>query len=358
MLKTVFVCGTFDNAYGKKSKIAEQIANSISKLPYFKLINGGHITDLIQIFEDIDEYERVFWFPHIPVKTRVKTVEWIKRRNKYCMLITSKRNDGDKYNFEEIVMHGLQLKSNLMLEIKKIDNKFVARILDPLGNCYLDFTDDFALIGKKLDIYSYRLSSVTRVGSQSYGEKKSIPHETKFIGLIRKHSKTIIKLMSKNIKTERFLGNASFRCNKGFPSFRSESGLLYISRRNVEKNTIGMNDFVAVEPALPVFYYGEHKPSIDTPIQIKLYRYYTKAKYILHSHVYVKDAIMTEEFVPCGGLEEADEIIKTIPDENAINFSINLIGHGSLIIADNLKYFESQTFYDRTYPEFIGDSED
>ena len=49
-------------------------------------------------------------------------------------------------------------------------------------------------------------------------------------------------------------------------------------------------------------YYGE-KPSVDTPIQIKLFNYYHNVNYMVHGHVYVDNAKMTEHKIPlwlCG----------------------------------------------------------
>ena len=37
-----------------------------------------------------------------------------------------------------------------------------------------------------------------------------------------------------------------------------------------------------------------------------------KIRYMLHSHVYIKDAPTIVSTLPCGALEEADEILKYI----------------------------------------------
>ena len=61
---------------------------------------------------------------------------------------------------------------------------------------------------------------------------------------------------------------------------------------------------------------------------------------MIHSHVFVKDALITDKMIPCGALEEVNEIMKLIYNNGLTSdFSINLKGHGSISFASNIDYF-------------------
>lgn len=347
MLNTLFVCGTFNHTTGKKSISGQTIADNINPNPYFKIINGGHITDLLKIFESITNYERVFWFPYISIETRVKTVEWIKQQNPSCILITSKRNIDGKYTVADISEQAISLQSNIVLELGKIGDVFKSRILDPYGNMYLDFTDDFSEIGRKLDFYSLNLSKFNHVHCAHYRDLIKNPSRSTYVRLVKKIGTKTKKLM---------VDQNDFRYYRGYPSFKDhETDIMYISKREIINKGITLSDFVPVKTGLPVNYYGDMKPSQDAPIHIELYAKYLKATYIYHSHIYVTDASWVDDFLPCGTLEIRDRIEEMFPDSDSINFAVNLKGHGSFIITDNLKYLETCEFYPKPTLEFIGE---
>ena len=89
-----------------------------------------------------------------------------------------------------------------------------------------------------------------------------------------------------------------------------------------------------------VFYCGDKKPSVDTPIQLRLYEQLPNMNYMLHSHCYLKDAPFTTTPIPCGALEEVDEIMQVInerdPSRKSNLYKINLIGHGSIVISEEI----------------------
>ena len=132
----------------------------------------------------------------------------------------------------------------------------------------------------------------------------------------------------------RFLGNSSFRCQRGFPSFRGNKDIIFVSRRNVDKRFIDKDHFVGsvlLEDG-SVGYYGEYKPSVDTPIQLRLYNLLPKINFMIHSHCYINAAPFTKTPVPCGAVEEVDEIMEIIGQGRSQPFyAINLIGHGLLL---------------------------
>ena len=71
------------------------------------------------------------------------------------------------------------------------------------------------------------------------------------MNLIRKYAYIFASVTFETKDVKRFLGNASFRCPKGFPSFR-DGKYIFVSKRNVNKEFITIDDFVPV-------YYEDNK---------------------------------------------------------------------------------------------------
>ena len=73
-----------------------------------------------------------------------------------------------------------------------------------------------------------------------------------------------------------------------------------------------MLKFLSFSKDNKVYYYGDYKPSKDTVVQIKLYKLFPEINYIVHSHCYADGAAFTKTPVPCGSLDEIDEILYVI----------------------------------------------
>ncbi len=347
-MKTVYVAGKFDESGGKSSKIASQIYGQV-KLEGMSYVNGGNFSDLETIIESINEYEIIYWFADVDNK-KPKLVRKIKEKNKECILVTSKRNRGE-YSFGDLVYCALGNKSNLFVEFSESNDRYIGRVADPLGNVFLDYSEDFSSVGKVLKKRTEELRKFTRVQSEQIDGETIIPDEKQFFTLVKNYANKFHELIHAHPEAaNRFFGNASFRCENGFPSFKMD-GVVFVSKRNVDKREISSEAFVPVKLELPVKYQGESKPSVDTPIQVKLYEHYDKINYMLHAHVYVKDAPFTENIVPCGALEEFEEIVKLFPNKNQTNFAVNLRGHGSLVLVENTKNLESILYIPRQTPE-------
>lgn len=348
-VKTLFVAGCFGGHEGSFSKIAEQIFGAV-KFGNVDYHNGGSFPELIQILKSVNKYKLIYWFADV-LNDKPKLVKEIKKNHKACILVTSKRNTEGKYTFQDLLHHALGIKSNLFVEFSQKKDKYQGRVIDPLGNVFLNYNSDFSLVGKVLRKRVNELLSFTRMPSQKAGKKMEIPDEKEFFGLIKKYANIFHKLIHAHPEaTNRFFGNASFRCERGFPSFKAGE-LIFVSRRNVDKRTIDKSAFVGTKRELPVKYFGEAKPSIDTPIQIGLYKHYPNIRYMLHSHAYIKGTPFTRKIIPCGALEEQKEVIKIFPDKNGVNFCVNLKGHGSLVLAADTKYLKKIPYIPRKMPE-------
>jgi ribulose-5-phosphate 4-epimerase/fuculose-1-phosphate aldolase len=84
-------------------------------------------------------------------------------------------------------------------------------------------------------------------------------------------------------------------------------------------------------------YYGESKPSVDTPIQISLYKDFPHVNYMIHGHTYVEGAEFTDNYFPCGDMREYYETRVLINQPFGV---LNLVNHGFFMYADTLENLE------------------
>lgn len=342
-MKVLLVGGTFDDNGGKKSGLIKKISEIVG----CTVVNGGYHSDLKEIIKTVVDKDIVMWFANVP--NHLEKIRNVKEINPKVMLITSKRNNGE-YSKQEIISKALRDKANLILEFDSRTPKKTMRLSDPLGNQFYKGDNLEEVISKMMNRIEF-LSKITRKSTN----KSELPTnenliEDKFLDIIRNFADKFHSLINP-METNRFLGNASkrFRCERGFPSKRINENTILVSRRNVCKEFIQAKEFVEVyEENGKLYYKGDKKPSVDTPIQFELYKKLPEINYMIHSHVYVKNAPFTNEILPCGALEEITEIMKVIEKYDfTSNFCINLLGHGCTIFAKNLDYFNQIEFIER-----------
>lgn len=384
MARVLIVGGTFDQEGGRPSKLIYSIYEEFKKEPLFNLTyaNGGLVSDLHDyILPDVVDYDIVLWFANVP-NDEVKLRD-VKSINPKCMLVTSKRNDASTYTFAELISRSLAIKANLTVEFSKQEDKFNMMLFDPLGNVFYDGLDVIDMCTAMVDRLK-KLITFTRVPTiqETALPIPEVPDEAEFFNFAHDCADIFHNLIRPAKGTERFLGNMSFRCQNGFPSFRGQDGIIYVSRRNVDKSDINATSFVPtyLDEDNNTKYFGDFKPSVDTPVQLRLYKLFPWANYMLHAHCYIDTAdipgtemMYTTTPVPCGALEEASEIYKLIPklvtdtpgtvnmfNRNAPRLlAINLAGHGCILIARDVEIFKElqkhkdNCFVQRPIPEVI-----
>jgi hypothetical protein len=351
MKKILFVGGTYNNDNGAASSYMRKLADALQiKLPgEWTIHNGGSLSELTEpdIQTQIREADIVFWFPDIP-NTEQKILPSLKALNPKMMLVTSKNNiseQGRDYSTLELVARALKSKSNLLLEITRNDGQFAASIIDPLANVFAHQEISIERVATALSRRLTELMRYTRVSSESVGDSlpaTSTSFADGFFELVREYAEVFHNLIHA-VNPGRFLGNASFRCARGFPTARDPENpdVIFVSERNVDKRYIDKGNFVAVRanpdgaPSDPVEFYGDKKPSVDTPAQRELYKHYPNVNFILHSHAYIEGAPFTDEMTPCGAIEEIEDIKKLFPDSSQTDFFVNLRGHGSLALVSS-----------------------
>ena len=374
MAKIVIVGGTWDQEEGKPSKVVNSLVQGIREANAFEEIdvfNGGEYKCLQALYTLANTYPGVMvWMPN--VENAEKKVRDIKERMPHVILVSSKRNiaalrENDewvsKYSFSEVVAHGLSLKAQLVLEIGNIGKKFWVRLTDTLGNIWCEPTYDWRKAGMSLAKRAAELLNVTRQGTILSPEDPDIlpmqPEIVDFMKTVVHGAEIFHKLIDPPKEVTRFLGNASFRCMRGFPSLKV-GDRIYVSKRNVEKRAITPEDFVQVgiNKDSAVWYRGHHKPSVDTVIQVRLYSLMPDVNFMLHSHVYVDGAPTTGAMIPCGGLQEVKEIMKVVGEANPMHdehFAVNLKGHGSILFMRRPEHYYEycDRFVKRPWPEIM-----
>lgn len=330
-------------------------------------LNGGKFSELELCLKYAKNPDITIWMPNVPDNDLPKLRD-IKTVIPHTILITSKRNDNDKYSFGEIVRRALKLKSNLLIEFKRnTENEhFHMSIIDPLGNEWYSGMDIEEMTKTLIERATF-LQSITRQGTNRndgmfFDTKNNRKDDTEtFISIVQKCGKVFNEYTPSADNTTRLLGNCSIanqtRCSKGFPTMRNDN-TIFVSERNVDKKTLTVENLVPVKFVNDkIFYKGEKKPSVDTPIQVRLYELLPNINYMIHSHCYIKNAPFTQNCIPCGGLDEIKEIMniidRSVYGRDTMFFRINLKGHGSLVMAYSIGLLENieSEYYPREFPE-------
>lgn len=364
-MKILLVGGTFDNNGGKSSSLISKMENNIidDNVIELSVYNGGFVEDLHnKIIKSVTDYDIVMWFANVS-NGEIKERD-VKAINPKTILITSKRNDNNKYTFAELISRSLSIKANLTIEFSKIEDKlFNMMVFDPLGNMFYNGTD-IEKMTVALMKRAKQLTKFTRKPTIKSTENKKIivPNEEKFFNFAHDCADIFHNLIRPAKNTDRFLGNMSFRCQNGFPSFRGDDGMIFVSRRNVDKGTISAESFVPtyLDENEDVIYFGDNKPSVDTPVQLRLYDLFPWVNYMLHAHCYIQPSAELPDTsfhttyipVPCGAIEEVKEVVlathSNFPCEEYYQprlIAVNLIGHGCILMASDVEVFDELRKY-------------
>lgn len=339
--RMLIVGGSFDAVCGKPSGLISKMADYLSERYSATVYNGGTLQELREIiYPRISEAKIVLWMPN--VSNAEEKLRDVKKINPKAILISSKRNDNERYSFPELISRALEMKANLTIEFaKEDDGKFRMRVFDPLGNLFYRGKDILEMC-KCLSDRTDKLVGFTRVPTIAVDEKfaGTSDADESFFSFARGCADVFHNLIAPSNDTKRFLGNLSFRCRNGFPSFRGRDGLVYVSRRNVDKGRISLEHFVPtyLDENNNARYYGEFKPSVDTPVQLRLYKALPQINFMMHAHCYFEGAPFTMHPVPCGAIEEVEEILTAVSkiDKDDDLIAVNLIGHGCILMAKTL----------------------
>lgn len=367
----LFVGGNWDLNGGKKSKIVDEFSKYLSNVTIY---NGGNYNDLNKILESCIDYDIVIWWANVP--NELPKIRNVKDINYRTMLVSSKRNIDNKYSFQDLLQRALSLKANLTIEFSNFNNLYSMKLFDPLGNIWYEGTDIKECSKNLLDRLNF-IKNITRESTVSSEENigafawffnmfkeemynsqdnPTISIKKEFLNIVKDYASKFAEATFQTQDGKRFLGNASFRCPKGFPSFR-DGKYIFVSKRNVNKEFIGIEEFVPVYlEDEKIYFCGKNKPSVDTPIQVRLYKKLPNINYMIHSHCYIKGAPYTENALPCGAIEEIYEIENLLKqyynnDYNKDFYVMNLMGHGSIMMSKTIEQLKNIEIIGRQLPE-------
>ena len=358
----LIVAGTFSSeGPGKPSGLMGKLHQQMSIInPWTLLFNGATIEDLDRFVDHpdaFDEFDVIIWSPVLPEGKNYD----IKKRLFRKIFIPSFNNTEGQYPFINMLSEALGQKANLFLEFSKYDydtTKYQVAVCDPLGNMFCR-SADLGVVAMTLMYRIQELTRYTRVSSICVEDSYISPEMPEnYLHIVRKLGERFHEIIHMS-ESYRYLGNLSFRCAEGFPSFKDGGGRIYVSRRDSDKRSITDKQFIPVSMAaggalsgFQVRYRGHHKPSVDAPIQMLLYNYYRRIKFIIHGHAYINSAPFTSLVIPCGALEEFYEVIKVYPDRDMEFFEVNLKGHGSIAFAKDVEQLRKiRPYYKRPLPE-------
>lgn len=312
-MRTLIVGGNITT--GRESSIISKISREFNDVECYNGI----------LPKTVEEKELIIWAPDIK-NTEDKDYP---EKDKGCVLICSKvMREG--YTHVDSVSRVFRMQGNGVIEIYREDDLFLFSFRDALNNCWCDKTTSiYELCTSIKALYKWTKESIRR--SLNHKKALNIVDSDIDISLFYKFMQ-INKDLAKKVANHcgnRFFGNYSTRCTKLFPSMKSGKNLFIFSPRNVDKKYITVDDRVVCDYEN---YYGNIKPSVDTPIQLEVYRMFPNINYIIHGHAFIKDAVETENYFPCGDLREFYCIEKLLPNNNFIN----LKNHGFLIVAEDL----------------------
>ena len=343
--KILIVGGTWDLEKGQESsvikKIYEELSNYTDNITY---LNGGNYNDLQDILNSVKEYDVVCWFAN--VDDSLPKVRNVKKINPYTILIGSKRND-NKYSFVDVLNRTLMQRHNLTIQFTKENDKFKFLLFDPLGTKWYEGTSISDLVNNLYKRLAF-ISTTKRDHTYNIEGNVEIPNNEEFFSYVRDAAEIFHDTIDHSDGVTKFMGNASFR---------GDNDNIFVSKRDVDKSKIDKNNFVACKlDNNTLYYFGDTKPSKDTISQANLYNLLPNINYMIHSHCYALDGKYTEMPVPCGSLDEIDEIKKVIDKEYNGNYDlplykVNYLGHGCLLLANSINDLKNITFIPRSFPE-------
>lgn len=325
-MKTLIVGGTF-GSLPKKSSIIDKLAKYFTNST---IVNSGSYEDLTHI--SLTGYKLILWMPNIenifnkfiPIKPTGSVL--IISKNLYANL---ERNRADA------VSRIFTFHANAVVAITKENNIFSFELIDALNNTWCKSSNIEDISNSILELAEWTNKAIRKPTIRKKDELDKLIELTKNVSA-----------KCQKIQT-RFFGNVSTRCSKLFPSSRTEDTFL-VSKRNSNKEFLDRTDMVEtfiedVRGNLKLKFKGCNKPSVDTPIQICLYKAYPQINFFIHGHNFVKDALITSTYYPCGDLREVAPICDLL-DLSIFEKPygvINLKNHGFLIYADTIENLEN-----------------
>lgn len=337
-MKIQIVGGNFDNEEGRYSGVINKMYDTIKFLNYYidntTIINGGNIK---QLPKELDS-DLTIWMPNI--SNEEEKLYPIKKKG--SVLICSKlMHEGVKVT--DAISRIFKLHGNAVICIYPLGGSlFRFELRDALNNLWYQGVNIDQLMISILSLTLFTSKAKRIQTRQNINLTQYLYKET--FNICKEDLQKLIdinKKLQNHIQTSsgnRFFGNLSTRCQKLFPTLKINQGM-FVSPRNINKESITIEDMVWY---IDDTYYGDRKPSVDSPTQWRLYNSLPNINYMIHGHAtFIHPNIkITDNYCLCGDINEVDEILKII-NKDTNSFCINLKNHGFLIGAIDLNSLNS-----------------
>lgn len=326
-MKTTIIGGNWGTSDNKESKIVKELSNFFDEAEVF---NGGKYDNLpTTIGGDL-----AIWMPNIIEETISKKYP-VKDRGTTLIISKVVRETEGIHPYTIALNRLFKMQANAVICIEKPYDLYIFTLIDALSNIWIK-TSDIDKVAAIIKIF-YKWNS-----QQIRTSINLAKNSNKFMDIVKN-----LAIKITNSSGSRYFGNCSTRCMSLFPSIKTNNGF-FVSPRNIDKQHITVNDMIYIDEE--GCYHGEKKPSVDTPITLKLYNKYSNINYIIHGHAFFEnDVLTTNNYFACGDLQEMQEIFELIKDCKTEFFVINLKKHGFLIGAKDLIQLEN--FLNNNIPE-------
>ena len=319
-MKIIIVGGDFGTK--KESKIISKLSS------YFNepiVLNGGKMNDLPSLVDG----DLTIWMPNIPNE---EPKNYPIKSNGNVLICSKVMRDG--YKKIDAVERIFRMHGNAVIAITKSE-QYNFEIIDALANTWYCGSSIEELYLSIIKFYDFTKRAIRKNTIKS--DLKQVEIDSVNVGVFLDINRNLSNYIQ-NSCGERFFGNVSTRCQKLFPSLRSN--YILVSPRNIDKKSIQPTDMVqCYKNDSTIYYIGDRKPSVDTPVQLEIYDNCPNVNYIIHGHAFIDNAPTTDEYYLCGDFREFYEVYGFIKN-NKFGF-LNLKNHGFIIYSDtldNLRY--------------------
>lgn len=330
MNKTLIVGGNITT--GRQSSVVNQLSAALSLFSSTVTYNGELLASMDGSNgaerASVQGYDLVIWMPE--VDNSMKKVYPLK--SKGSVLICSKfmRKGYTKATAMERIF---RMQANAIIIIRKHKSgQFIFELVDALGNTWIE-TSDITYLANNIQALKVWTKESVRI---SYKHRPGQYVQPFIVEKVKTNLASLIdinNIMASKVQKntgERFFGNLSTRCSKLFPTYVI-GDMFFVSPRNSDKEKLTAEDFVAVNSFFQ--YYGDKKPSVDTPVQVAIYQNFPNVRYMIHGHAFINGAPSTRNYYPCGDMREVLEIFRLF---HRSQYTINLMSHGFLIAGTSL----------------------
>lgn len=345
-MKVSIIGGNFgDNP--KQSSIINKMFKDFSdrkdNIESVYMYNGG----ALNILPSYVSNDLIIWMPNID---NANHKQYPNKQQGSVMICSKVMREG--YTNVDAVSRIFKMHANAVIAIYDNNGTKEFKLIDALGNVWIKTSNINTLIDSIIGFYEFTKKAI-RINSVQID--KDLPQVNDFMKDVEKSTKFLYDLaefiqinnqLSSYIQLscgERFFGNLSTRCQKLFPTIKQGNTLMYVSPRNSDKKYLEAEDFVPcfINYYNEVAYYGERKPSVDSPVQLEIYNNFPNINFMIHGHAFIDNAVETENYCLCGDLNEYDEIKDLITSNIG---GINLKNHGFLIYADTIENLKKYAF--------------